>query len=231
MVSAKDFEEFVYILSHDLRASVRALAEVPEWIKEDLVLDGYKASDQVSEYFTLMHTHSSRLDRMLLDLLEYSRIGRKQVVQSVDLHAAMDRAISEVSPPESYKIAADFQCEHVQMGPNDVVTLLKIFLSNAIKHNDKPKGELTVTSIAKDGAHILQFEDNGPGIAAEHRARVLNVMTTLRPRDEVEGSGMGLAIAKKIVAFYGGQLIWMDREVGQGLALEIVFRDQSFVEG
>ena len=84
-IPSRDFEDFIYLISHDVRNSVRALIEVPVWITEDLQDEGYKIQGQLAEHIGLMNTHTRRLDRMLNDLLVYSRIGRMQLPVDVDL--------------------------------------------------------------------------------------------------------------------------------------------------
>jgi light-regulated signal transduction histidine kinase (bacteriophytochrome) len=85
-----ELEDVVYILSHDVRGSVRGLLELPQWIKEDLVEQGYEITGSLAQCFVLMIPHMSRLDRMLIDLLEYSRVGRKQSMRTIDLETAVD---------------------------------------------------------------------------------------------------------------------------------------------
>lgn len=80
---SKEFEDFIYLLSHDVRNSVRALVEVPQWIKEDLIANGHSISGSLAENMELMDTHTRRLDRMLTDLLVYSRVGRMQAMRSI----------------------------------------------------------------------------------------------------------------------------------------------------
>ena len=100
--ASKGFEEFVYLLSHDVRNSIRALVEVPQWIKEDLIAEGHAIQGSTAENFELMDTHTRRLDRMFADLLAYSRVGSKQTVQSVDLMIAVDQVLSQLNIPAGF---------------------------------------------------------------------------------------------------------------------------------
>ncbi|WP_324754926.1 HAMP domain-containing sensor histidine kinase [Roseovarius sp. Pro17] len=218
---SEDFEEFVYLLSHDIRNSVRALLELPQWIREDLAATGHRIDGSLAESFDLMDTQTRRLDRMLVDLLAYSRIGRKQSVQSMNLAETIREIITELRPPKGFQITCDLDCMTVQMGEQDIFTLLTALISNAIKHHHKEGGIIQIKSWSEGRDCVIRVQDDGPGIPERQRERVFAAMTTLKPRDEVEGSGMGLPIVRKIVAVYGGRVSYGSIHDGSGTALEI----------
>lgn len=207
---SREFEDFIYLLSHDVRNSVRALVEVPQWIEEDLTAAGVDLRGPVGQNIRLMHTHTRRLDRMLADLLVYSRIGRKQQMRRVALDDAVDQVLDQITVPPGMRITRDFRVPALVMGECDVLTLLNALIGNAIRHHHRCEGVVQLSSAAEDGQIRLDIRDDGPGIAARYRERAMKAMTTLRPRDEVEGSGMGLATARKIVDLYGGQIEIVD---------------------
>lgn len=220
---AKEFEEFVYLLSHDVRNSVRALVEIPQWIKEDLVAEGQTIGGSLAQNFDLMETHTGRLDRMLVDLLVYSRVGKNQTVQSVDLTEAVGTVLSQINPPVEFRITYDFAHNAISIGSLDVMTMITALISNSIKHHHRDSGVVHISS-RQDGSHcVLSIRDDGPGIPEKFRDRVFEVMTTLKPRDEVEGSGMGLATTRKIVELYGGSLSWVEGVQADGSTLEMRF--------
>lgn len=210
--SASDFDDFIYLISHDVRNSVRALIELPQWIEEDLGQAGIKIEGSVAESIELMNTHTGRLDRMLVDLLTYSRVGRMQDVMEIEVDFALTDVLEEMRIPSGFNVRADLSFNILYMGEQDVLTMLTQLVSNGIKHHDKTKGEILVTLDAENDCVILRISDDGPGIAPKFRERVFAAMTTLRPRDEVEGSGMGLAIVRKIAQHYGGYIA-----IGKGL--------------
>lgn len=220
---SKEFEDFIYLLSHDVRNSVRALVEVPQWIEDDLLAGGHLLDGTLADNIRLMNTHTRRLDRMLSDLLVYSRVGRKQTLQNMKLTTALEVVIDQLSPPLGMTIDADFACKTLRIGDRDIVTLLSALVSNAIKHHDKDIGDIELASWQDDSQFVLSVRDDGPGIAPRYRARAMEAMTTLRPRDEVEGSGMGLAIVRKIVDFYGGAFTFVDDPNRGGTHVQITF--------
>lgn len=220
---SQEFENFIYLVSHDVRNSVRALLEVPQWIEEDLVNAGVAVEGPLAENIELMNIHTRRLDRMLIDLLVYSRIGRMQSNGEVYWNDVIDALSDQIQIPGSFRIIRDIREPAIMMGEHDVMTLMSSLISNSIKHHDRREGVLRIETVL-DGDHVvLTVSDDGPGIPEKWRDKVFEVMTTLRPRDEVEGSGMGLANVRKIATFYGAEIEWPDNGSGRGLVLRLRF--------
>ena len=218
---SQDFEDLIYLLSHDVRNSVRALLEVPAWIEEDLINAGHKITGSLAENLELVNTHTRRLDRMLIDLLVHSRVGRKQTVKTVDLAEAIDLVVEQMILPAGFTFQTDLKCQSVRIGERDILTLLSALISNSIKHHDRKDGKIRVSSVRDATQCVIAVSDDGPGIPAKYREAVFDAMMTLRPRDEIEGSGMGLAIVRKIVDLYGGRMRWANETADRGTVLEI----------
>ena len=218
---SQDFEDLIYLLSHDVRNSVRALLEVPAWIEEDLIEAGHKITGTLAENLELVNVHTRRLDRMLIDLLVHSRVGRKQTIKSVDLAEAIDLVVEQLILPPGFTFETDLKCDSVRIGDRDILTLLSALISNSIKHHDRDEGTIRVSSYRDATQCVLVVSDDGPGIPAKYREEVFDAMMTLRPRDEIEGSGMGLTIVRKIVDIYGGRMRWANETADRGAVLEI----------
>lgn len=210
--SASELEDFVYLISHDVRNSVRALIELPQWIEEDLLEAGVRVDGSVSQSIDLMNRHTGRLDRMLVDLLTFSRVGRMQEICKIDVEAALSDMLEAMRIPSGFVLRAELEANALLIGERDALTLFTQLVSNAIKHNDKETGEIVVSLHEEEGTSVLRIADDGPGIPEKYREQIFAAMTTLRPRDEVEGSGMGLAIVRKVAQTYGGEI-----SVGTGL--------------
>lgn len=218
---SKEIEDFIYLISHDVRNSVRALIELPQWIAEDLSEAGVKIEGRVAENIDLMNRHTGRLDRMLVDLLTFSRVGRMQTLEQIDLNETLDEVLEEMRVPAGFEILRDFDGGDVSMGERDALTLFTALMSNSIKHHDQPDGVINVSCHREGQYVVVSVRDNGPGIAATYHDRVFGVMTTLKPRDEVEGSGMGLAIARKIAEIYNGDAKVIENKDGRGVTLQV----------
>ncbi len=220
---SSEFEDFIYLLSHDIRNSVRALLEVPQWIQDDLVEAGYRIEGTLEENLALMNIHTRRLDRMLIDLLVYSRAGRMQVVKPVDIAESIGVVLDQLTIPSRFKIDLDLKCEQIQIGDRDILSLMSALISNAVKHHDQDAGTITITTVQTADECVITVTDDGPGIPEKYLNRVFEVMTTLKPRDEVEGSGMGLALVRKIVGIYGGSVRWKTGHSDRGTSIELRF--------
>ncbi len=218
---AQDIDDFIYLISHDVRASVRALLELPQWIAEDLEEAGIKVEGSVAQSIDLMNRHTGRLDRMLVDLLTYSRIGRMQEISQIEVAEALAEVCETLQLPAGFKLTTDIDCGSLMIGERDILTLLTALLSNAVKHHDKDQGQIVVTAENRADLVVLSVSDDGPGIDAEMQQRVFGAMTTLRPRDEVEGSGMGLANVRKIAELYGGEARVGPSVYGRGCMVEV----------
>ncbi|MEW9919636.1 ATP-binding protein [Marimonas sp. MJW-29] len=219
--SSQDIEDFIYLISHDVRASVRALLELPQWIAEDLQEAGIPIEGSVASSIEMMNRHTGRLDRMLVDLLTYSRIGRMQEVREIDLTEALDQVLEEVQPPAGFEVVRSLDCDTVTMGERDLLTLLDALIRNAIKHHDKEHGRIVVTSHRDGTKTVIRVADDGPGVEERFREKVFGAMRTLRPRDEVEGSGMGLAHVRKIAMLYGGSARMESSPYGRGCMVDV----------
>ncbi|MDB2437241.1 ATP-binding protein [Hellea sp.] len=217
--SNEDLEQFAYIASHDLRAPLRAMHNLVGWIEQDI---GQTSNKSTTDNLYLLKQRINRLDNLLNDLLQYSRIGRKETTQeTIDLHELTKNIFNDANPDDKHKL---------HMSGNPVIIkdykviydmLLGNLLVNSIKHNDKPVTDVWV-EFEKQGSNVtISVEDNGPGIDPKYREKVFNVFTTLSRRDEKEASGMGLAIVKKISSHKKGKVTVSDSEKG-GAKFEIV---------
>ena len=225
--ASQEFENFIYLVSHDVRNSVRALLELPQWIEEDLIASGHPIVASIADNIELMNTHTRRLDRMLIDLLIYSRIGRMQNGRDVDWHGAIDTVLDQMQVPPGFRIVRDIRAPIVHIGETDVLTLISALVGNAFKHHDRTTGTVTISTREAQGEVILTVQDDGPGIPERYREKVFEVMSTLKPRDEVEGSGMGLAKVRKIASHYGARIEWVDSPKTRGCGLSIHFPRQA----
>ena len=223
--AASELDNFVYIVSHDLRSSARALTEVPKWLRDDLSEQGVTLNADAKENFELLERHAKRLDRMLLDLLVFSRVGRMQEVSEFDLGDLVDRVIADSAAPQRLQIDVLGELPRFTMGYKDAYVLVKCILDNVITHGPEADARLVIRGQRKRDTVTLTFTDNGPGIPETDVARAFRPMTTLRRRDEVEGSGMGLAIIHRIVLFYRGEMWAGAGPDGNGFRLRLRLRE------
>ncbi len=209
----RELKEFVYVVSHDLRAPLRAVRQLASWLAED------HANSLSTEGKQLIDMLLGRLDRMnnLLEaILQYSRIGRiKEKERDVDVSSLIPHVIQTLSHSNKVKMLVQKSLPTVFFEHKRLEEVFRRLLDNAIKFMDKPEGEVKIRC-QDDGTHWkFSIEDNGPGIEKKYHEKVFRIFQTLAARDELESAGMGLTLTKKIIESAGGT-IWLESEKGKG---------------
>ena len=205
-----ELKEFAYVVSHDLKAPLRGIAQLAHWITEDYtnLLD-----DRGKEMLTLMIGQVVHLDHLIDGILEYSRAGREiQTVEQVNLMQVVSEVITMLAPPPIH-ITIETALPDVA---GDNIRLRQVFqnlLSNAIKFMDKPDGVIQIRS--KDLGAYWEFRiiDNGPGIDAKYHDQIFRLFQTLR--DTPDSTGIGLSVVKKIIELHQGT-VRVESKVGEG---------------
>ena len=202
--SNEELDQFAYVASHDLKAPLRAIDSLATWIAEDAA---DRLPPESARHLGLLRQRAARMEGLLNGLLAYSRVGRKEAApEPVETGALVRDVVATVAPPEGFDVRVEGPFPVVETARAPLALVLRNLVGNAIKHHDRADGRVTVSARARDGWAEFTVEDDGPGVPAEYRDRVFGLFQTLRPRDEVEGSGMGLAIVKKTVEGRGGRI-------------------------
>ncbi len=201
-----DLEQFAYVASHDLKSPLRGISNLASWIRDDL---DEQFTEQTSEYFELLQGRITRMETLLQDLLDYSRAGRKKAsVATVPVDELLEDVVDLVSPPAGFDVQV--QAPHVEITttPTPLRTCVQNLVQNVFKHHDKKEGRILVAAAidVETGDLVIEVVDDGPGIAPKFHEKIFAVFETLRPRDEVEGSGIGLALVRRLVHEVGGQI-------------------------
>ncbi len=219
--SNEELERFAYVASHDLRAPLRAIDNLATWIAED---EGDALSPSAQNYLARLRSRVRRMETMVEDLLAYSRAGREQHPPTRVDSAALVRDVVEMSSlPAGFVVTADPALPVLQAERVPLATVFRNLVGNAIKHHHRPEaGQVTVSATVNVQWVEFVVADNGPGIDPEYHERIFDIFQTLKSRDEVEGSGMGLAIVKKLVERRGGK-IWVQSAPGEGAAFHFTW--------
>jgi signal transduction histidine kinase len=194
--SNRDLEDFAYIASHDLKTPLNGIKSSALWLEEDL----HDLSDESRKVLGLMRSRINRMERLLDDLLTYSRVGRTETVASETKLADMFASIIEVlNPPAHIQVRVEGELSVTVTASAQLEQVLRNLINNAIKHHDKANGEVVLSG--KRVGDFVEFtvRDDGPGIMPKFHEKIFVLFQTLKRRDEVEGSGMGLALVKKLV--------------------------------
>lgn len=156
-------------------------------------------------------------------ILQYfPRRAHEDDVTKVDLGALLPGIIDLVAPPEHVTIRIDGRMPVIEGEKTRITQVFQNLLSNAVKYMDKPVGEVVVACSEDADAWTFSVSDNGPGIEEKYFDRIFKIFQTLAPRDEFESTGVGLALVKKIVEYYGGR-VWVISEVGKGSTFFFTF--------
>lgn len=212
VASNNDLEQFAYVASHDLRAPLRVIDNASRWIEEDL---REHLSGETRKSMVLLRGRVVRMERMLDDLLEYSRVGRKmddRFAEVVPGAVLIDDVLQLVSPPPGFVVSVAPLFARIRVHRMPLQQIFLNLIGNAVKHHDRKEGHIEVLAEDSGSEYAFAVKDDGPGIPAQFHEQIFQMFTTLKPRDQVEGTGMGLALVKKYLDVFGGSIRVESRE-------------------
>ncbi|MCX5646827.1 MAG: ATP-binding protein [Phycisphaerae bacterium] len=221
---AKFSKDFAYVVSHDLKAPLRGIRAISDWLCADYQ---DKLDPQGKENLRLLGSRVERMHNLIDGVLQYSRVGHtEQGTVPVDLGRLLPEIIDNLGVPEHIAIDVPADLPTVEADKTRITQVFQNLLSNAVKYLDKPQGNITVGCAEDDGFWTFSVADNGPGIEKKDFERIFKLFQTLASREDCESTGVGLTVAKKIVEMYGGR-IWVESEVGKGSTFFFTFPRQS----
>ena len=211
--SNQELDQFAYVASHDLKAPLRGIANLSQWIEEDL---GDSASPDVTEKMTLVRGRVQRLEALIDGILQYSRAGRvRSAIEQVDVGALVTDAVELLAPPPETTVTVDPDMPTITTERTPLQQVFMNLISNAIKYNRRQGATVHVSVRDTGRMYAFSVTDNGPGIEAQYHERIFGIFQTLESRDRVEGTGIGLSVVKKTVELQGGS-IKVDSALGEG---------------
>ncbi len=209
----RELRDFASIVSHDLKAPLRGIKTLANWISTDYA---DKLDKDGREQINLLSGRVDWMHQLIEGVLEYSRVGRtKEERVQVNLSEVVPKVIDMVVPPENITITVENELPTIECEPTRIMQVFENLLSNAVKYMDKPNGQIKVGYVEDDSFLKFSVSDNGPGIEEKHFEKIFQIFQTLSPRENSESTGVGLTIIKKIVELYGGK-IWVESTVGEG---------------
>ncbi len=213
--SNEDLKRFAYITSHDLREPLRMITNFLQLL-ERRYKD--KLDQDAIDFINFAVDGAKRLDDMINDLLEYSRLTR------IDLHFTQvnsEKALEETLIILKVLIEENNAVVTYDPLPNiigDEILFIQLFqnlINNAIKYRSQETPQIHISAKKENNQYLFSVKDNGIGIDSKHLDRIFTIFQRLHGKDEYEGTGIGLAIAEYIVHKFGG-VIWVESELGKG---------------
>jgi len=213
----QELKEFAYVVSHDLKAPLRAISSLSQWLSEDYK---DKIDEEGQQQLKLLTQRVSRMHNFIEGILEYSRIGRIKVdKEEVDLNLLIENISQDLQPPDHFTIEVISPLPKIFAERIRMEQLFQNLISNAIKYNDKKKGWVKISYEEQAGFHVFRLQDNGSGIEEKYFDKIFQIFQTLQARDKFESTGIGLTIVKRIVQLYGGE-ITLHSKLSEGTTFE-----------
>lgn len=213
--SNAELEQFAYVASHDLQEPLRMVASFTQ-----LLARRYrgKLDADADEFIGFAVDGATRMQRLLNDLLAYSRVGtRSKPFAAIDCNSVLSDALANLKPAIE-ESGAVITHEPLPIVRGDEVQLIQLFqnlIANAVKFHGQEPLQVHISAKLQDGDGVFAVRDNGIGIAPEHQRRIFLIFQRLHHRSEYPGTGIGLALCQRIVERHGGR-IWVESEVGKG---------------
>lgn len=215
--SNQNLQEFAYAASHDLREPLRTVVSYVQLLKRYLGDDGHKP--EIYEFMDFIVNGSRRMENQISALLQYSRVGRGELAKKkVDLNHSLEvvKAGLYAQIKESNAIITNGRLPEVFAEQSQVEALIQNLLSNSLKYQKKDQQPVIHVSSKKEaGQDVIIIADNGIGIEQDQVDKIFTVFSRLHTQDQYPGSGVGLAICRRIVKRHGGE-IWVESEPGKG---------------
>jgi PAS domain S-box-containing protein len=215
-----ELDQFAYVASHDLKAPLRGIANLSQWIEEDL---GEKLAGENKEQMEMLRGRVHRMEALIDGILQYSRAGRvKAKPEDIDTGALAKEVIEFMSPPERVQIVVAPGMPSIRAEKIPFQQVIMNLLGNAIKHAGATEPKIEISW--QDAGPFYEFSvaDNGQGIAPQYHERIFGIFQTLEARDKVEGTGIGLSVVQKIVEAKGGR-VWVESETGEGARFKFLW--------
>ncbi len=209
----RELDQFAHVISHDLKAPLRAINSLSQWIEEDL---DSKLSGETREHMDLLQKRVLRMNALIEGLLQYSRIGRlEDTCTQVAVATLLQDIIDSLSPPTGFKVIIQPGMPQLDANQLQLSQVFTNLIGNALQHHDRKKGQVEIGVEDSGDDYTFSVSDDGPGIDPAFHDKVFEIFQTLEPPDKAESTGIGLALVKKIVEEQGGMVELRSRK-GRG---------------
>ncbi|MEO7537377.1 MAG: ATP-binding protein, partial [Ferruginibacter sp.] len=227
-ISNEELEHFAYIASHDLQEPLRMVSGFLALLKKN-----YKSQldDKAQQYIDFAVDGSDRMKRLIMDLLEYSKVGTtKEMFVATDMNLIMDEVTSNFIKQDEHNdnepIIIYPKLPVIYANNSQMMQLLQNLVGNAIKYKSAERPRIEIQFKEEANQYLFSVTDNGIGIDPDNYSKIFILFHRLHVKEESSGTGIGLAICKKIVERHGGN-IWIESEKGKGSTFYFTIRKQG----
>lgn len=215
--------------AHDLRASLRHIRLLLEWMVED---HRAELSEAAIEKLDGLGGCANRLDALVGGLVELMRLeAAAEPVQAIDAATLVAGALADAAPPPGFTVRVAGALPAFHGAPGLMRRVFAELIANAVTHHDRSAGAITISGAADAKGCRFRVSDDGPGIAPRFHGQVFEPFRTLKPHDEAAGNGLGLALVRRIVGRHGGQVRIEQPAGDRGCCLVLTLPDQRACAG
>lgn len=223
----KELDKFAYVVSHDLKAPLRAIGNLTGWIEEDA---GHLLPGEVRKNFNLIKERVVRMESLINGILDYSKAAKKNnQLEMVDLNKLVNETIEFLGQPASCKFTIENELPGILCDKVKIQQVFMNLIGNGIKFNTKPEKSIRISSKTNEDHYQFSISDNGPGIDQRFHDKIFVIFQTISTRDEFESSGVGLAIVKKIIEEQSGK-IWVESKKGEGATFHFTWPKYKMIQ-
>jgi signal transduction histidine kinase len=201
----EELENFVYIAAHDLKAPLRIIFDLADWLRKDTA---EQLSDESEAYLTMLQHRANSMSALLTDLMDYARsVETDEDVRAVDLEALVADVAFLLDPVRQFEIDVYPARSTIFVPKTPLRHILMNLISNAMQHHDRSHGHISITLEQDNERYLFSVADDGPGISSDDRAHISPpFQRSGRPSAQAMNRGLGLVIVKRILTRYGGNI-------------------------
>lgn len=219
----EELSQFAYVVTHDLKAPLRGISQLSEWISRDHAAE---LSDEAQRYFGLLGQRVQHLHRLVDGLLACARVGRAPEPESqVDTRQLVQEVLGHLAPPPRVVVELAPDLPVVTGNSQRLHQVFQNLLDNALKYLDKPRGLIRIQAERQDGEWEFSVADNGPGIPPRFHEKAFQIFQRLTVDASLPGTGLGLTLVKRILENRGGR-IWIEATEGGGTTMRFRWPDE-----
>ena len=213
--SNEELEQFAYVASHDLQEPLRKVTNFSELLAKKY---SNQLDSKADRYIHYVVDGAARMQTLIRDLLSFSRVGQvESKIEPMNLESALSEALStlDISIQESKAEITFDSLPEVNVNPGQITQLFQNLIANAIRYRSEEKPRIKISAEQQNSHWQISVSDNGIGIGPEYCERIFVIFQRLHTREEYTGTGVGLAICKKIVERHGGRIL-VESKPGKG---------------